>query len=350
MHSSPRAPAALAYSAFLLMLAVLLAGGCASAPADERPALQASHLYNGIGRPLIVVVPTVAEPSIALLGPADEPVEPPRPCAAGEIDLAVIFPRLWTEPAREVRYAQLLSRGTPVGAALVLQPLTSPRTAVLVDPQSGRAFWIDDTTGAPSSEARAGVLRYYSESPIVNAGLRVYPERHVVLETSLGDMEFAMRPDAAPNTGFNFLHLAAGGFYTGVVFHRVVPRGRDGNPFVIQVGDPTGTGDGGPGYAVDMEPSTLPHDFGVISMARDSEPNTNGSQVFVCLSREGTARLDGKYCAFGTLVRGGDVVRAIAATPLVEGTDRPSDPPVLRRAVLVDAPPRPVPAALRSGT
>lgn len=88
---------------------------------------------------------------------------------------------------------------------------------------------------------------------------------------------------------------------------------------------------------MDFEFSSVPHDFGVLSMARDTDPNTNGSQVFVCLSREGTQRLDGRYVSFGEAVRGAEVILAIGATP-VNG-DRPVEPPVLRQVRLVPAPP-----------
>src|SRR5258708_35830605 len=120
------------------------------------------------------------------------------------------------------------------------------------------------------------------------------------METSLGDIELAMRPDEAPNTVWNFLTLCAGGFYTDIIFHRIKavnPATR--SPFVIQAGDPlqrkdvpaeaTGAGEGGPGYWINLEPSKLPHDFGVVSMARKSDgslPNLAGSQFFISLSRK----------------------------------------------------------------
>jgi peptidyl-prolyl cis-trans isomerase B (cyclophilin B) len=161
----------------------------------------------------------------------------------------------------------------------------------------------------------------------------------VVFDTDKGEMEFQLRPDAAPNTAYNFRHLVDGGFYTDIVFHRIVPKLPNGEPFVIQVGDPTGTGMGGPGYQVDLEPSTLQHDFGVLSNARSGDPNSNGSQVFVCLSRNGTSFLDGQYTSFAQAVRGGDVIRAIAASPTGPG-DKPLDPmPKIKSAKLIDAPP-----------
>jgi peptidyl-prolyl cis-trans isomerase B (cyclophilin B) len=169
----------------------------------------------------------------------------------------------------------------------------------------------------------------------------VYPDRDVVLHTTEGAIIVAMRPDEAPNTVWNFLHLAQGGYYDGVTFHRVVPLTRQGDPFVIQGGDPSGTGEGEPGYWLPIEPSTLPHDFGVISMARGDEPDSAGGQFFFCLSRAGTARLDGQYCAFGYAVDGADTIRAIATVELADvASGRPAEPPIVTGITLVPAPPR----------
>jgi peptidyl-prolyl cis-trans isomerase B (cyclophilin B) len=171
--------------------------------------------------------------------------------------------------------------------------------------------------------------------------LRIYPETDVIMHTSKGDIRVAMRPDEAPNTAWNFLELGKGGFYRGVVFHRIVPLTANGQPFVIQAGDPTGTGDGGPGYWLPIEDSSLPHDFGVISMARSDDPDSNGSQIFFCLSREGTARLDGQYCSFGYAVDGADVIKSISEVELADvATGRPVQPPVITEAELVPAPAR----------
>ncbi|MFK7959564.1 MAG: peptidylprolyl isomerase [Phycisphaerales bacterium] len=172
-------------------------------------------------------------------------------------------------------------------------------------------------------------------------GFRVYRDADVRLRTNLGDLRFALRPDAAPNTAWNFRHLVDGGFYRGVVFHRVVPLTVGGDPFVVQAGDPTGTGAGGPGWWLPMEPSSLPHDFGVLSMARDAHPDSAGSQFFVCLSRPGTARLDGDYTSFGELLEGEDVLRAIAKVRLADvATGRPRTPPIIQEAFLQLAAPR----------
>lgn len=156
-----------------------------------------------------------------------------------------------------------------------------------------------------------------------------------------GDMVFQLFDDKARRATDHIVELADGGFYDGVIFHRVVPMTRDGDPFVIQAGDPTGTGSGGPGYWLPLEKSGLPHDFGVISMARDVPPDSAGSQFFICLSRAGTARLDGNYCAFGSAVDGADTIRAIAAVELADqAAGRPRRPPVIEGAQLVPAPPR----------
>jgi peptidyl-prolyl cis-trans isomerase B (cyclophilin B) len=150
-------------------------------------------------------------------------------------------------------------------------------------------------------------------------------------------MEFRLRPDAAPNSVWNFRELVRLGFYNEIIFHRIVPALASGHPFVVQVGDPTGTGDGGPGFSIDLEPSNLPHDFGVLSLARSDDPDTNGSQIFIALSREGTARLDGLYTAFGEMVRGTETLVALSKVSVKD--QRPTDPPILKSARLVDAPP-----------
>ena len=173
------------------------------------------------------------------------------------------------------------------------------------------------------------------------SGWRVYPEESVIMHTTEGDIQLQMRPDAAPNTVWNFLELARHGFYRNTPFHRIVPMTSKGHPFVIQGGDPTGTGSGGPGRWLPIEKSTLQHDFGVISMARANDPDSAGSQFFFCLSREGTARLDGQYCAFGETVDGKDTIRKIAQAPLKNpAAGSPLSPPLVQSVRLRLAEPR----------
>lgn len=242
----------------------------------------------------------------------------------GRIDLAALFPRLWqndkTSPP-EVLFAQLEADGRGVGPAVVLQPLLAPEKAASTDPR-----------GITVKFTPAGTAAYFS-------GIRAYVEQRAVLETSEGPIEIELRPDAAPNTAWNFRSLVGGGFYTQIPFHRVVAGDNPASGFVIQTGDPLGTGLGGPGYAIALERSTLPHDLGVLSMARLAAPDTGGSQFFICLSREACKPLDGGYAAFATVTRGIEVVQAIARVP-VDPKDRPLDPPLIRSARLIDAPPR----------
>ena len=185
---------------------------------------------------------------------------------------------------------------------------------------------------------RAVVFTKRQPQMTVYAGLRAWTDRHVVFTTTLGDIEFRMRPDKAPNTVANFLDLVEGGYYTDIIFHRIIGA-RDGrDPFMAQVGDPTGTGGGGPGRFIDLEQSDLPHDFGVLSMARTGDPNTNGGQVFICFSRKGTEFLDTQYCSFAQAVSGTETILALEAVETGE-QDRPNDPPVLKSARTIPAPP-----------
>lgn len=125
------------------------------------------------------------------------------------------------------------------------------------------------------------------------------------METSRGEIEIELYPEHAPKMVNNFVFLAREGFYDGTTFHRVI----DG--FVIQGGDPTGTGRGGPGYRFEDETEGNPliHEEKVISMA-NAGPNTNGSQFFITHAPQ--PHLDGKHTVFGKVVKGKDVVDAIA--------------------------------------
>jgi peptidyl-prolyl cis-trans isomerase B (cyclophilin B) len=125
-----------------------------------------------------------------------------------------------------------------------------------------------------------------------------------VIETSRGIIELELNPQHAPKTVNNFVFLAKEGFYDDVSFHRVIKN------FMIQGGDPTGTGRGGPGYRFEDEVkgNPLKHETGVISMA-NSGPNTNGSQFFITHSPQ--PHLNGRHTVFGKVVSGQDVIDAI---------------------------------------
>lgn len=349
--------------------------------------LTPTRLYYGINRamPMTVAVPTGTGGDITIELLVPSPPTPPgtapapdqaplatAPAVPGIIDLATHFPLLWSTDHPRLLYAQLKVGDQRIGAPVVLDPMLTPNTAMLVD----RA------TLAPAADPAAGILMFDDERhdkleqagkkpparTVTYSGIRAYVDKHIVLDTTLGEIEFRLRPDQAPNTAWNFRQLVEGGFYTDIIFHRVVANTDVGAPFVVQTGDPNGSGDGGPGYNIDLEPSHLLHDFGVLSMARDTDPNTNGSQVFIALSREATARLDGRYTAFAQAVRGADTIVAIERVEILPEEppapgeppspprSRPKDPPVIRAAHLVDAPPfgqapppvtRPSPAVTR---
>ncbi len=133
----------------------------------------------------------------------------------------------------------------------------------------------------------------------------------VTMRTSRGDIVLDLQPQHAPMTVNNFVFLINEGYYTGVSFHRVI---RD---FMIQGGDPTGSGRGGPGYqfADETRNNPLRHEPGVISMA-NAGPNTNGSQFFITHSAQ--PHLDGKHTVFGKVVEGKDVVDAIQGGDVIE--------------------------------
>ena len=133
----------------------------------------------------------------------------------------------------------------------------------------------------------------------------------VTLETTRGTIELELYPQNAPNTVNNFVFLSREGFYDGVSFHRVI------SDFVIQGGDPTGTGRGGPGYKFEDEVADNPltHERGVISMA-NAGPNTNGSQFFITHSPQ--PHLNGKHTVFGKVVKGLDVMDDIVQGDTIE--------------------------------
>jgi cyclophilin family peptidyl-prolyl cis-trans isomerase len=352
---------------------------CVAAGAHAAGGLSSPWRYWSADRPILVDVegrPGATKLTLVLMDADGDLHADPVDVDAGRVDVAERFEHL--DRLRRAALLQLYADDEPVGAALVLQPMLSrlvPVTEEAINPNGIRytriVDWFDEfaeadenadadadagTGTGTDADADAGadtepdVVPVVPEDPwLANqppdgrlfSGLRIYRERDVILHTSSGDIRLAMRPDEAPNTVWNFLELCRGGFYRGIPFHRIVPMTRAGDPFVIQAGDPTPTGSGGPGYWLPMERSGLAHDFGVISMARDVDPDSAGSQIFICLSRAGTARLDGHYCAFGVAVAGAETILSIADAELADiSAGRPVEPPVILSAELVDAPPR----------
>lgn len=314
-----------------------------AAPDAASVGLIPARLYAGLNTPLSVdvVAPDADEPSLAIviLDARGERVFQSTPISPGSIDLAELFPSLWAEPSLEVRYAQLLVGASEeqraAGAPLVLEPLiTRPAYIDTLSEQALAAFDRRDLTalqtlmsirgGARLDLLSAPIARTPAPAPTVS-GMRVYVDQRIVLETAVGSITIALRPDAAPATAYRFLELARGGFYDGLTFHRVIAEDARGDPYLIQAGDPTSTGAGGAGERLAFEPSTLAHDFGIVSMARHAaDPNSASGQFFICLSRRACAALDGKYASFAQVVDGAAAVRTIAAAPV--GRARPDDP------------------------
>jgi len=127
------------------------------------------------------------------------------------------------------------------------------------------------------------------------------------IHTDKGLMKVVFFAEDAPITVENFVKLAKSGYYDGVMFHRVIDN------FMVQTGDPTGTGTGGPGYTItdELDGGNQFHDRGVLSMANTGRPNSGGSQFFICHSRMNTKHLDRKHTVFGKVIEGLDVVDEI---------------------------------------
>ena len=138
--------------------------------------------------------------------------------------------------------------------------------------------------------------QYSSAPPMTIDPSKTYT---ATLKTDKGDIVILLRPDLAPNHVNSFIFLSREGYHDGVTFHRVIPG------FVAQGGDPTGTGSGGPGYALKAEFTNTLYERGTVGAARSNDPNSAGSQFYITYGR--TPNLDGQYTVFGEVSRGMDV-------------------------------------------
>lgn len=146
-----------------------------------------------------------------------------------------------------------------------------------------------------------------------------------VVETSMGTFKIKFLEDKAPATCKNFKDLSNKGFYNGLIFHRVIPG------FMIQGGCPLGTGTGDPGYKIKAEFNDTKHVPGVVSMARSRNPDSAGSQFFVCVAN--TPHLDRQYTAFGKVIEGYDVVDKIGKVKTKRG-DKPIKDVVIKKITI----------------
>jgi peptidyl-prolyl cis-trans isomerase B (cyclophilin B) len=147
------------------------------------------------------------------------------------------------------------------------------------------------------------------------------------MQTNHGTIELELHPNDAPKTVENFSKLARDGFYDGVTFHRVIPD------FMIQGGDPTGTGSGGPGYTFEDEINDHKVERGALAMA-NAGPNTNGSQFFIVTTKS-APWLDGKHTVFGKVTEGMDVVDEISEVSR-DSRDKPDEPVIIEHVEISD--------------
>jgi len=155
---------------------------------------------------------------------------------------------------------------------------------------------------ADQSTTKETKVGLFSKAP--QAGDKGIPEgNHIKIETKNGDMMIELYPDSAPNTVANFKALAGKGYYDGLKFHRVIAD------FMAQGGDPDGTGMGGPGYKVKAEFNDRKHVHGTLAMARSQNPDSAGSQFYICFVP--TPHLDGQYTILGQVTEGLDVLDQI---------------------------------------
>lgn len=165
--------------------------------------------------------------------------------------------------------------------------------------------------------ATSDYAKEVTENPIVT--ITMADDEKIVIE---------LEPKTAPNTVANFISLVEDGFYNGLIFHRVIPG------FMVQGGDPDGTGMGGPDYSIKGEFSsngfenTLAHERGMISMARTNDPNSAGSQFFIMV--DNATHLDGDYASFGKVIEGMDVVDKIVSVER-DGNDKPSEEQTMKK-------------------
>jgi cyclophilin family peptidyl-prolyl cis-trans isomerase len=196
-------------------------------------------------------------------------------------------------------------------AAFSVLGCATQKTASVVPPQAEQTKAIEQTQAVKAAEPaeRTGIMK-------------------AKIETTVGVIEVELYPDKAPKTVENFTKLAKKGFYDGIIFHRVIPS------FMIQTGDPTGTGMGGPGYSFKDEfNKSLRHDKpGVLSMA-NSGPNTNGSQFFI--TTVPTPWLDDRHAIFGQVVSGMDVVAKIEKAPR-DRNDKPLETIKMEKITIIE--------------
>lgn len=227
----------------------------------------------------------------------------------------------------------LMAAALPAVMVLAVFSVAAPaKTSALAvtqqaTPAPATACWSEEQR----VEGEEDMPRQYTDQP----AMRIDPTKTYqgTLETNKGAIQVEFFPEDAPNTVNNFVCLAEDGYFNQTPFHRIVKG------FVIQGGDPTGTGSGGPGYQFPDEPITRDYERGTLAMA-NAGPNTNGSQFFVVLE-DLRGKLPKNYTIFGRVTDGMDVVDAIANTPTVTGrsgeNSTPTEPITLEKVTIEES-------------
>jgi len=188
------------------------------------------------------------------------------------------------------------------------------------------------STSSTSQSTYTPKPKTYSSAPSMQ--IEISKNYSATLETSLGSFKIKLLAQESPLTVNNFIFLSRDGFYNGVIFHRII------RTFMIQTGDPTGTGSGTPGYRfADELPPKHSYDPGIVAMA-NSGPNTNGSQFFICTGPD-SAGLNNypKYTQFGQIIEGMDIVQKIASVPVVSNgreVSKPVTPPFIKSITIIE--------------
>jgi len=236
---------------------------------------------------------------------------------------------------RRSRRIRAICGAAPVANAPAAAPTSAGTAAVqaspVATPVADTGCWPDDAKGVVQIELEDGTktMKQYQTTPaMVIDQNKTY---RALLQTNKGDVEVEFFPKEAPNTVNNFVCLARDGYYDGTPFHRIVKG------FMIQGGDPTGTGTGGPGYKFADEKVVRPYNKGIMAMA-NAGPNTNGSQFFIMLENY---PLPPNYTIFGQVVSGQDIVDLIGGTKTRPGrsgeNSTPTEPITLEKVTITES-------------
>jgi peptidyl-prolyl cis-trans isomerase B (cyclophilin B) len=223
------------------------------------------------------------------------------------------------KPAADTGKAKTETQGTP--PADTSKKTTSPKPKATTPQDTSKA------AGKAKEGSKTVTEVVDPKAPYKSVAFAKGEKPKVVMETTMGKIVLELWPDVAMKHCQSFVYLINKGFYDSLTFHRIVPG------FVIQGGDPLGNGTGGPGYSVPAEFSNKPHEDGVLSMARSPDPNSAGSQFFICLGR--LQSLDNKYTVFGKVIEGLDVVHKIEKVKTV--AERPDDPVKMTKVTIEKA-------------